>query len=388
MTDQAPATHPHDSEVAQDHPALRHALQEIVDSGFTGIQVRVNDARGEWVHSAGRSTLDDPEPPPTDGYVRIGSNTKTFVAATVLQLVAEGAIALDAPAAAYLTELPVDPRVTVRMLLQHTSGIFNFTGEIYGPDVAVEGGIPWNGATLVPGIPWQGRQWVDSRFTRYTTEELVRLALSRRPRFEPGADWSYSNTNYALARLIVEAVSGRSLAEEMHRLVLDPLGLEQTSVPDTAELPQPHAHAYYRYEDGGRETTVDVTAQDPSWISSGGDMISTTRDLHLFISGLTSGRLLPAPLLAEMLTPCPPAGYGLGVFVQDTAHGTVITHNGGMGGHGALMYSTPDGTTTLTAGINYVDDADQSLGAAFQTALQRLVDVVFAAAPAPAPKAG
>jgi len=377
MTNQDLAPHELRDDAAHDRPALRRALQDVVDSGFTGIQLRVDDPRGTWTGAAGSSVLGEPDAPSTDGHVRIGSNTKTFVAATVLRLVDEGAVVLDRAAADYLPHLPVDPRITVRMLLQHTSGIFNFTGEIYGPDAEVEGGIPWNGATMVPGIPWQGKQWVDSRFRHYTTEELARLALSRPARFEPGTDWSYSNSNYALARLIVEGVSGRPLADEMDRLVLSPLGLTQTSVPDTSALPVPHAHAYYRYEEDGQETTVDVTSQDPSWISSGGDMVSTTRDLHLFISGLTSGRLLPASLLAEMLTPLPPAGYGLGVFVQDTGHGTVITHNGGMGGHGALMYSTPDGTTTLTAGINYVDDADQSLGAAFQTALQRLVDVVF-----------
>ncbi|WP_426310074.1 serine hydrolase domain-containing protein [Cellulosimicrobium sp. E-16] len=365
-----------ESRTAHDRPALRRALQDIVDSGFTGIQLRVNDHRGEWVGSAGTSVLGEPATPSTDGHIRIGSNTKTFVAATALGLVADGVLALDEPAAAYLPDLPIDSRITVRMLLQHTSGIFNFTGEIYAADADVEG-IPWNGATLVPGIPWQGKQWVDARFTHYTTEELAWLALSRPARFEPGTDWSYSNTNYVLVRLIIEQVTGRTLAEEMHRLVLSPLGLTQTQVPGTASIPEPHAHAYYRYEDDGQGTTVDVTLQDPSWISSGGDMISTTQDLHLFLSGLTSGRLLPAPLLAEMLTPHPAAGYGLGVFVQDTGHGTVITHNGGIAGHGALMYSTPDGATTLTAGINYVDDAAMSLSAAFQTALQRLVDEVF-----------
>ncbi|MCZ2261210.1 serine hydrolase domain-containing protein [Isoptericola sp. QY 916] len=377
MTHQDLARRGPQDDTAHDRPELRRALQDVVDSGFTGIQLRVDDSRGTWNGAAGSSVLGEPGAPSTDGHIRIGSNTKTFVAATVLQLVAEGAVDLDRAAADYLPDLPVDPRITVRMLLQHTSGIFNFTGEIYGPDAAVEGGVPWNGLTMVRGIPWQGKEWVDARFRHYPTEELARLALSRPARFEPGTDWSYSNSNYALARLIVEGVSGRSLADEMDRLVLSPLGLTQTSVPDTSTLPAPHAHAYYRYEEDGLETMVDVTAQDPSWISSGGDMVSTTRDLHLFVSGLTGGRLLPAPLLAEMLAPHPPAGYGLGVFVQDTAHGTLITHNGGMGGHGALMYSTPDGSTTLTAGINYVDDADQSLGAAFQSALQRLVDVVF-----------
>jgi len=125
--------------------------------------------------------------------------------------------------------------------------------------------------------------------------------------------------------------------------------------------------------------TVDVTRQNPSWISTGGDMISTTRDLHTFISALTGGRLVPAPLLAEMFRPHPKVGYGLGVFVQDAGPdgGKVITHNGGMAGHAALMYSTPDGTKTLTAALNYVDDASMSMAQAFQEATRTLVQEVF-----------
>ncbi|MEU4707619.1 serine hydrolase domain-containing protein [Nocardia salmonicida] len=354
---------------AQAYPNLQQTIEEIVDTGFVGLQLRVDDERGAWVGSAGRSVLDETAPPPINGRVRIGSNTKTFVATVVLQLVAEGKIALDTPAVDYLPRFALDPRITVRMLLQHTSGIFNFTGEVY------------EDGTTAPGVvAWGGKEWVDNRFLTHETDELVRLALAKPARFEPGADWSYANTNYALAKLLIEAVTGRPLAEEMQRLILGPLGLSDTVVPETStEIGGPHAHAYYRYDDAGVEKTVDVSVQNPSWISSGGDMISTSKDLHTFISALLSGKLLPAPLLAEMLTPEDKVGYGLGVFVQKTATGTLITHNGGHGGHAALMYSTPDGAKTMTAALNYVDDADLSLSTVFQAATQRLVDEVFGA---------
>ncbi|MET9286270.1 serine hydrolase domain-containing protein [Nocardia beijingensis] len=356
-----------------DRPELRKALEAIVASGIAGITLRVHDERGEWVGSAGVRELGETAKPPTDGHVRIGSNTKTFTATLVLQLVAEGRIALDDAVADYLPEFELDPRITVRMLLQHTSGIFNFTGEYYAD------------GTVVPGIAatTAGKEWVDNRFKTYQPEELVRLALSKPPRFEPGTDWSYSNTNYVLARLLIEKVTGRSVAQLMQRLILGPLGLSGTVAPTTqTEVPEPHAHAYYRYEDDGQEKTVDVTSQNPSWISSGGDMISTTQDLHTFISALTSGKLLPAELLAEMCaphpTPIPNMGYGLGVFVQDIGMGrTVVTHNGGAAGHAALMYSTPDGSKTMTATLNYVDDAALSLAVPFQQATQMLVDEVF-----------
>ncbi|OUC91496.1 alkaline D-peptidase [Streptosporangium minutum] len=354
-----------DAAADQDRPELQKIIQEMVDSGFVGVTLRVHDERGEWVGSAGAGEFGGTEQPPVDGHFRIGSNTKTFTATAVLQLVAEGRLGLDDAVAGYLPEFGLDERITVRMLLQHTSGVFNFTGDYY-PE-------------FVPGVVFQGKEWVEGRFRTYRPEELVRLALSKPARFEPGTDWSYANTNYVLARLLIEKVTGRSLGQEMQRLILGPLGLTGTVVPDTSlDIPEPHAHAYYRYEEDGQEKVVDVTRQNPSWISTGGDMISTTRDLATFISALVGGRLLPAELLAEMCTPESKAGYGLGVFVQDVpGGGKVITHNGGITGHAGLMYSTPDGRTTLTASLNYVDDTDMSMGGSFQQATQRLVQEVF-----------
>jgi D-alanyl-D-alanine carboxypeptidase len=360
-------------QAGQDRPELRKAIEDFVDSGCLGVSLRVHDERGEWVGSAGVAEMGGTAQPPANGHVRIGSNTKTFTATLVLQLVAEGKVGLDSPAADYLPEFGLDRRITVRMLLQHTSGVFNFTGEYY-PD-----------GTIVPGIPWSGKEWVDNRFKTHRPEELVELALSKPARFEPGTGWSYSNTNYVLARLLIEKVTGRTVAEEMQRLILGPLGLSDTVVPTTSpELPEPHAHAYYRYGDGDEQETVDVTRQNPSWISSGGDMISTTQDLHTFISSLVGGKLLPAALLAEMCTPHPTGipnmDYGLGVFVVTTDGGdTVISHNGGIAGYAALMYSTPDGSKTLTGALNYVDDAAMSLAGAFQQVTQRLVNQVFSA---------
>ncbi|GAA3472808.1 serine hydrolase domain-containing protein [Nonomuraea roseola] len=355
----------------QARPELQKAIQEFVDSGLAaGVQLRVNDERGEWVGSAGVRQLGESAKPSTDGLFRIGSTTKTFTATLVLQLVAEGTIGLDAPVADHLTELGLDRRITVRMLLQHTSGVFNFTGEYY-PD-----------GTFAPGIPGLGKEWVvDNQFHTYQPEELVRLALSKPARFEPGAGWSYSNTNYVLARLLVEQVTGRSYAEEMQARILRPLGLSGTVVPEASpDIPEPHAHGYYRYQDADQWKTVDTTRFNPSWISAAGDMISTTQDLHTFFSALNAGKLLPAPLLAEMRKPDPTIGYGLGVFVEDTdCGGTVLHHNGGFWGWAALMYSTPDGRKTLTASIT-TGEAELDLvamSAAFEKVKQELVKAVF-----------
>jgi D-alanyl-D-alanine carboxypeptidase len=330
--------------VGQGHPELREAMQAFVDVGFAGMQLRVHDQRGDWVGSAGVRRLGEAAKPSTNGRFRIGSNTKTFVATVVLQLVAEGKIGLDASVAGYLPQYGLDRRITVRMLLQHTSGVFNHTGDYYD-------------GTAMPGLPSTGQEWVDNRFHTYQPEELVRFALSKPALFVPGTDWNYSNTNYTLAGLLIEKVTGPSYAEEMQRRILRPLKLRDTVVPGARPgIPGPHAHGYYHYQDAGQPKTVDVTRQNPSLIFAAGDMISTTKDLQTFFVALMGGRLLPAPLLAEMRRPHPKVGYGLGLFVEDAGCGvTVIRHNGSTVGFGALMYSTPDGGKTLTASVTAGD---------------------------------
>ncbi|MFI5591515.1 serine hydrolase domain-containing protein [Amycolatopsis sp. NPDC051758] len=357
----------------QERPELQETIQAIVDSGFAGVQLRVHDRRGDWAGTAGVRELGAAAKPPKDGRFRIGSTTKPFTATVVLQLVAEGKIGLDTPVGNYLPGFGFDRRITVRMLLQHTSGLFNYTGEYY-PD-----------GTVVPGIPWSGKEWVDNRFHTYRPEELVRFALAKPPRFAPGAGWSYANTNYVVARLLIEKVTGRSYAGEVQRRILRPLGLRDTVVPGTSpEIAGPHAHSYYRYQDAGQWKTVDITQQNPSWISSAGEMISTTEDLGTFISSLLGGKLLPAPLLAEMRkphpTPDPTSDYGLGLFElhadANCSGTTLINHNGSVQGYGTLMYSTSDGSRTLEASINYVDTG-AAPAEAYQKAVRSLIEKVF-----------
>ncbi|KJS56605.1 serine hydrolase [Streptomyces rubellomurinus] len=352
-----------------ERPELQKAVQEFVDAGFAGMQMRVNDERGEWVGSAGVRKLGESAEPSTDGRFWVGSSTKTFVAALVLQLVADGAIGLDTQVADHLPEFELDERITVRMLLQHTSGLYSYTGELEAD------------GTFVPGLPGTGKPWVDNRLHDYRPEELVRFALSKPARFEPGTDQSYSNTNYTLAVLLIEKVGGRPYAEEMERRILRPLGLRDTVVPGSSpELPEPHAHGYYRYQDGDEWKVVDVTRQNLSILVGAGDLISTTRDLHTFFSALLGGRLLPAPLLAEMLEPHGALNYGLGLFVQELdpeTGATVVHHNGGApGGYGALMISTPDGSRTLTAGLT-TGDSEKDPAQEFPKAFDRLIKAVF-----------
>lgn len=355
--------------IGQDRPEFQKAADVFVDAGFAGISLRVRDELGEWAGTAGVRELGEPGPPPVDGTFWAGSVAKTFTATAVLQLVAEQRLGLDAPVADHVTGLGLDPRITTRMLLRHTSGLFNYTGE-YFPD-----------GTIVVGIPATGKEWVDHRLQGYQARELVELALSKPARFEPGADWSYSNTNYTLAALLIEQVAGVSYGEEMDRRILAPLGLRDTQLAgDVTDLPSPYAHGYCRFQDGEEWQVVDVSRQNLAMMPAAGGAISTTKDLLTFFHALNSGDLLPPALLAEMREPHGPIDYGLGLFVQDLGPdtiGTIYHHNGGApGGYGALMYSTPDGSKTMTAGLT-MGDAPINPAEAFPAALDTLVRSVF-----------
>ncbi|MFJ1752222.1 serine hydrolase [Kitasatospora sp. NPDC088134] len=357
----------------RDRADLRAAARAFVDAGFGGIQLRVHDEHGQWAGSAGVRASGATVGPPVDGHFWIGSTTKTFTATLVLQLVDEGRLDLDGPVADHLPEFGLDPRITVRMLLQHTSGLYNYTGEL-----TPEGDFE-------PGIDATGKAWVENRLRAYRPEELVRFALSRPPRFEPGTDQGYANTNYTLALLLIEKAAACTYAEALERRIVRPLGLTGTVSPaagavDAADLPEPHSRGYFRYQDGEEWRTVDVTRQNSSLLAGAGHLISTTRDLQVFLSALLSGRLLPEGLLDEMRTPHGKLGLGLGLWVQelDPDRGiTVVHHNGGApGGFGSLMVATPDGRRTLTAGLTTGESATDP-AAAFPAALGALLGAVF-----------
>jgi len=355
--------------VPVERPEVAAAMQAFVDAGFAGIQVRVHDQKGDWVGSAGARKLGSQAKPSTDGSFWVGSVTKTVTATVVLQLVAEGKVKLDAPVAGYLPRLGLDRRITTRMLLQHTSGLFAYTGEVY------------DDGTIAYGIPVVGQEWVDNRFHHYTPEGLVRFALSKPARFAPGTDQNYSNTNYTLALLLIEKVTGHSYADEARRRIIRPLKLTGTVVPgNRTQLPGPYAHGYYRYTDNGVTKVVDVSRMNMSLLAGAGDMASSTKDMQIFISALMSGKLLPAPLLAQMRDPHGKLNYGLGLFVQalgPTCGGTVYQHNGSPpAGYGAIMYSSPDGTKTLTASVT-TGDQDINLATEFPKALTNLVNATF-----------
>ncbi|KDN86028.1 serine hydrolase domain-containing protein [Kitasatospora cheerisanensis] len=306
-------------------PSVQQRLDALVaELGVPGALATVRDRHGRTSSAgAGVGDLADGAPVPVDGEVRVGSNTKTFVAVVVLQLVAEGRVRLDRDIDHYLPgtvrgEGIDGRRITVRQLLQQTSGLPNYS-EYLGEEVR----------HFEPG-------------------ELLDLALRHPAAFPPGEGWQYSNTNYLLAGLLIERVTGHDLAHELDARIVQRLGLRHTYVPAPGEtaLRGPHPHGYYR--DGAE--LLDVTGFDPSWAWAAGQLVSTNADLDAFFAALlTPGRLLPAPQLAQMrartvpadATFGPGARYGLGLVSRPLSCG------GRYWGHGGSFpgYETRGGAT-------------------------------------------
>ncbi|MFG2286670.1 serine hydrolase domain-containing protein [Streptomyces sp. NPDC048595] len=292
---------------------VQQGLNSLVHTdGLPAALASVKNREGRTrTYTAGVGDLATGSKVPRDGQVRIGSNTKTFVAVVVLQLVGEKKIGLDAPVDTYLPGLVrgegIDGRrITVRQLLQHTSGLPDY--EKYVEDDIL-------------------------RHRYFDPHDLLDIALRHRAESAPGATWQYSNTNYVLAGLIVQKVTGRPLAEEVDKRVVKRIGLRHTSFPAPGDMAigEPHPKGYHR--DAAGAPLRDVTEIDPSAGWAAGQMISTNSDLNRFYSALLAGRLLPPAQLSQMRTTVPigdtGAGYGLGLMSRPLSCGGVYWGHGG-----------------------------------------------------------
>ncbi|MEV0031193.1 serine hydrolase domain-containing protein [Nocardia sp. NPDC050793] len=339
-----------------DRGAVRQAMQEVIAAGATGVQIRIHDESGDWTSSAGVAERGRTEGVPTDGRFRVGSITKTFIATVVLQLVAEGRFQLDDPVHRYLPEFGLDPRITVRMILQHTSGLRTHTTEL-NPDGSYE-----------PGL-------VDDLERTYLPADTVRFVAAKPLKFEPGTSWAYSNTNYVLAGLLIERLTGTPYAWQVYLRIVAPLGMWRTELPGTGrEILGPHAHGYLA-SPGEDATLVDVTRLNPSFVSASGEIISTTQDLDVFLAALQGGRLLPPALVAAMRDFHPVesiVGYGLGMAQYAFRPECVAQgHDGRMPGYTSKMYGTDDGRARVT--VSVTEGAPDPLSGAFAVAVMRLL---------------
>jgi D-alanyl-D-alanine carboxypeptidase len=319
------------------HPGeLRRLLDQLVAAGAPGAAALVREDHAVKQAASGLADLRSGRRMRPGLNYRVGSVTKPFVATVVLQLVAEGKLSLSDTLERWLPGiLPYGGQVTIRQLLNHTSGV---------PDNALE---PLVILYTIPG--GRSRAW--------TPRELIALIADQPPDFPPGTAWSYSNTGYVLAGMIVEAATGRTLAQELTRRIIRPLRLRDTFFPiNRPTIPGPNPRGYSLPLVDASGPLLDFTVYNPSLAWGAGNLTSDLGDLERFFRALLGGRLLPPRLLAAMTTPVdtgtPGFGYGLGLAVLETPSGRLIGHDGAIPGFLNNVWNTEDGRRQVGVMIN------------------------------------
>jgi D-alanyl-D-alanine carboxypeptidase len=287
-------------------------LDQLRASGnYPGVTLGIQTPEcGTWVGASGWAITGFPGTRMTPEHIMsIGSNTKVFVSAVVLQLVEEGMLSLEDTLSRWRTDVPNAEAITIRQMLNHRSGIVDF------------GDTPcWQNIWNVPTTP----------------DEVIACVLTQVPYFAPGADFHYSSTNYLLLGLIIEAVTGHELHDEIRARLLDPLGLDHTSF-EGDDLAQPRAHYYAN----GQDVTGNYI--HPTVVFGSGDMISSAQDMLVWIRSLLGGDVLSPQSLAEMqdfgvsdMYPNNVCGYGLGLEtrVAEDADGNALFE---LRGHSGLV---------------------------------------------------
>jgi len=321
---------------AAGHTATYQAIDKAANSdNIPGVVVTVKKGDASWSYASGEGNIERNHKVDADSAFRIGSTTKTFVAAVVLQLAGEKKLSLDDTVEKWLPGLVQGNghdgnKIKIRQLLNQTSGL---------PDY------------LTPELRTKLLTNPDGN---YTAEQLVAIGLKQKP----VTGWVYSNTNYAILGLIIQKATGETYAEQIKKRIIEPLQLKETFLPgNSMDIPKKNARGYL---DTGNKL-VDITLLNPSIANAGGDIISTGEDLTTFFRALLGGKLLAPEMKKEMMTSTadsPFGQYGLGIYQTKLPNGTnVWGHGGGIPGFTNFAGGTEDGEHVISININVLGDA-------------------------------
>lgn len=316
---------------------LSERLDAAAEEGFAaaaapGAIVAVQSPKGLFLRAYGVADPATGEAMTTDLYHRIGSITKPFTAAMIMQLVADGSVSLDDPISRYVKGVQDGDEITLRMLADMTSGLTSYTRD---PD-------------------WQATYFSEP-YRVWTPNQLVYISRGLDPQgFTPGTAFDYSNTNTVLLGKVIEKVTGESYGDALKERILIPLGLEHTVFPDgSAAFPEPHAQGFtLQGGQGTPDAPANATDWNPSWGWSAGELISNATDLLRFGRAEATGAgLLPPVAQIVRLTSfrefngAGAGGYGIGWGCQNGWVG----HAGELPGYNSSMfYDTKNDVTVVT----------------------------------------
>jgi D-alanyl-D-alanine carboxypeptidase len=303
-----------------------------VPGAIIGVWVPGN---GQWVVTRGKADIITGARPTTSDRVRVGSITKTFTATVVLQLVGEGRLSLDdtIDKVGLRVSVPNGDKITVRNLLNMTSGLYNYTDDIQNFAAKF---------LADPTKPW-------------TPEQLVEISAAHGAVSPPGQGYVYNNTNFVLLGLIIEKLTGKPAGQEMNTRIIDRLGLKNTSLPATPQIPAPFMNGYMpdllKGEPPDGRAMKAMTFETPTAFYTAGGMVSNLEDVKTWVRALADGNLLSPELHKEQLKFAPPntPTYGLGVMNEMG----LVGHTGELPGYNSAAYTqTRNNPATIVILLN------------------------------------
>lgn len=357
-----------------------------------GALVLIRTPQGTVTAAYGTTELNTARPPDAATHFRIASNTKTMTAALIVLLAQDGKLRFADPVSTYVPDVPNGEHITIGQLLTMRSGLYGYTGD---PTLAAA-------LDADPAKAW-------------TPREVLDIAFRHPPLFAPGAEYDYSNTNYALLGLVAERVGGKPLREQLSERIFTPVGLTQTSLPavDDTSIPSPYSHGYmyggsfYALADdpypediaaaarAGTLAPIDYTHQNPSYATAAGGAISTADDLATWMKALVTGKVFDADFQRQWVDsrqvedPANPGGqqYGYGISYQRFGPDAAMFYHGGeLPGFNSFMGYDPDNDVALVIWTNLTLSPDGETTA--QGMLTTVLDQIYAGlhlAPPPTP---
>ncbi len=325
-------------------PALRAQIDRIATqvlsaSGVPSASVAVvQHGQIVYTHAYGKARLDPPQPATPDMRYSIGSISKQFTATAILMLQQEGKLSIDDPVGKYVPGLTRGDEVTIREILSHTSGYQDYYAEDY---------------TMTP------------MFEPTTAQHIIDTWAKKPLDFEPGTEWQYSNTNYVIAGVIVEKVSGEPLFQFLSERIFRPLGMKSVWNSDQTKLAPPDATPYYRHALGPLRP---APAEGKGWMFAAGELAMTPHDLALWDISLLAESILKPESYKQMFTEVKLKNgkgthYGLGVEVNDRDGHLSIEHSGEVSGFVSDNEVLPDANAAIAVTTN-----QDAVGAAIQIA--------------------
>jgi len=314
--------------------------------------------KGTWVATRGKADIETGRPPQIGDKTRIGSITKTFTATAVLQLVDEGKIKLDDPIEKYLAFVRANSGITVRQLLNHSSGIFDVENDDHNFRKAVD----------------------ENPSKALSPREIVETSMKHAPYNKPGEGGHYSNANYKALGLIIEKVTGKDLGTVFRKKIFDKLGLKNTVFATKPEIKGKHIHGYALLPD----QTIDTTVRPDIWeLWASGNIVSTLADQKKWAEALGRGTLLSKKSYEEMtdwieIEASLPGKFKYGLGVDLVGEG-FIGHAGAVDGYYGRIAHDPETDTTIAVFFNNLSAREDVL--VYENFLHELIDILQPPAP-------